>query len=288
MPLKELHKITVKYDGRVAKLLSLGRDSLMKSQKISYIKKFGFNQEDVAQLLELAQDMDIYRYDYGDTAEDEGLEFFGVVHAWYALSELGVPEFKDILITMVEDGDDDDYDDWILDDFSELIVPYRKDMHHYFVQELRKETNSTWTRLCYIDTIKEMLKAGEISLQELNKLIEEILNHGENDIVNAYIMGICVDNKLTEYHELIKECYARDAIDLMYMGDLEDVEIKMGLREERETDKEPTMLQKLLNTVVDDLDEQASAVIRESPKVGRNDPCPCGSGKKYKKCCMKK
>lgn len=22
-------------------------------------------------------------------------------------------------------------------------------------------------------------------------------------------------------------------------------------------------------------------------KVGRNDPCPCGSGKKYKKCCGK-
>jgi len=27
------------------------------------------------------------------------------------------------------------------------------------------------------------------------------------------------------------------------------------------------------------------AVRRESPKVGRNDPCPCGSGKKYKNCC---
>ncbi len=26
-------------------------------------------------------------------------------------------------------------------------------------------------------------------------------------------------------------------------------------------------------------------VVRASPKVGRNDPCPCGSGKKYKKCC---
>jgi preprotein translocase subunit SecA len=24
---------------------------------------------------------------------------------------------------------------------------------------------------------------------------------------------------------------------------------------------------------------------REAPKVGRNDPCPCGSGKKNKKCC---
>jgi SEC-C motif-containing protein len=26
-------------------------------------------------------------------------------------------------------------------------------------------------------------------------------------------------------------------------------------------------------------------IVREDPKVGRNDPCPCGSGKKYKKCC---
>jgi hypothetical protein len=25
-------------------------------------------------------------------------------------------------------------------------------------------------------------------------------------------------------------------------------------------------------------------VYREGPKIGRNDPCPCGSGKKYKKC----
>jgi len=25
--------------------------------------------------------------------------------------------------------------------------------------------------------------------------------------------------------------------------------------------------------------------LRAEPKVGRNDPCPCGSGKKYKKCC---
>ena len=28
-------------------------------------------------------------------------------------------------------------------------------------------------------------------------------------------------------------------------------------------------------------------VVREGPKVGRNDPCTCGSGKKYKKCCGK-
>ena len=32
---------------------------------------------------------------------------------------------------------------------------------------------------------------------------------------------------------------------------------------------------------------QSKPVQSTHPKVGRNDPCPCGSGKKYKKCCGK-
>jgi preprotein translocase subunit SecA len=31
--------------------------------------------------------------------------------------------------------------------------------------------------------------------------------------------------------------------------------------------------------------EAANRTVRKAEKVGRNDPCPCGSGKKYKKCC---
>ena len=27
-------------------------------------------------------------------------------------------------------------------------------------------------------------------------------------------------------------------------------------------------------------------LVRKPPKVGRNEPCPCGSGKKFKKCCL--
>ena len=29
-------------------------------------------------------------------------------------------------------------------------------------------------------------------------------------------------------------------------------------------------------------------VVHEKPKIGRNDPCPCGSGKKFKRCCLNK
>lgn len=32
----------------------------------------------------------------------------------------------------------------------------------------------------------------------------------------------------------------------------------------------------------------SNAVMIDKPKVGRNEPCPCGSGLKFKKCCLKK
>jgi uncharacterized protein len=35
------------------------------------------------------------------------------------------------------------------------------------------------------------------------------------------------------------------------------------------------------------LEEKKSGTVVKGEKIGRNDPCPCGSGKKYKKCCGK-
>ncbi len=44
--------------------------------------------------------------------------------------------------------------------------------------------------------------------------------------------------------------------------------------------------------VIEDFDDEAElppkTVVRRTDKVGRNDPCPCGSGKKFKKCCLNK
>ena len=40
-----------------------------------------------------------------------------------------------------------------------------------------------------------------------------------------------------------------------------------------------------LNMIGGEEPTQGAQVIRSEEKVGRNDPCPCGSGKKYKKCC---
>ena len=40
------------------------------------------------------------------------------------------------------------------------------------------------------------------------------------------------------------------------------------------------------NSVMQSRTQSSTVTVRRSsPKVGRNDPCPCGSGKKYKQCC---
>lgn len=39
--------------------------------------------------------------------------------------------------------------------------------------------------------------------------------------------------------------------------------------------------------IEEDFDDKNEAESDSKPKIGRNDPCPCGSGKKYKKCCMR-
>ncbi|NLF08825.1 MAG: hypothetical protein GX594_12720, partial [Pirellulaceae bacterium] len=37
-----------------------------------------------------------------------------------------------------------------------------------------------------------------------------------------------------------------------------------------------------------EVDHKPQPIRRREQRVGRNDPCPCGSGKKFKACCMRK
>jgi len=55
--------------------------------------------------------------------------------------------------------------------------------------------------------------------------------------------------------------------------------VRPGVKAEREQVAKPTMASH------GDEAEPASKTVKVSQKPGRNDPCPCGSGKKYKKCC---
>lgn len=65
---------------------------------------------------------------------------------------------------------------------------------------------------------------------------------------------------------------------------------KLGPFEALAKDGEDAQLRERLGTCVAELFsywQSKRQVVNTTPKVGRNDPCPCGSGKKHKKCCLK-
>lgn len=295
MPKQDIQELAKRYSGNVAKLLTLGRPIVNPRNELSYTKDLGIDESDTEQLMQLADDMDIYHYVFGDVTDDEALEFFGVIHAWKALSELKVPEAKAYFIERFEAYDWDDPDEWIIGEIRPLIAPYRYDMYEDIVQYVEDDTHSEWVRMEYLEIVKDMIEAKEVALPEVNLFLAKLLQVCDSTIVNAGAISMCMDLKLIEHHDLIKKCFERKAVDIDHIGDLEEVEIEMGLRTERETEKELTEMQKqwleAMSGIDDILDYEEPTLIpsvQDEPKVGRNDPCPCGSGKKYKKCCMKK
>jgi preprotein translocase subunit SecA len=66
------------------------------------------------------------------------------------------------------------------------------------------------------------------------------------------------------------------------------VQVKIENREEIALKEKQTKLKEERKDIFgssSEEEEKRSPIRRETPKVGRNDLCPCGSGKKYKKCC---
>ena len=53
---------------------------------------------------------------------------------------------------------------------------------------------------------------------------------------------------------------------------------------------EPTAVDLILARRQEENRERQQTILKKKPvkakKIGRNDPCPCGSGRKYKKCCL--
>lgn len=62
-----------------------------------------------------------------------------------------------------------------------------------------------------------------------------------------------------------------------------DIQEKNDVMQAVVNEKQLEALQKLAKRYK----ESHTVKVREYAKIGRNDECPCGSGKKYKNCCLK-
>ena len=79
---------------------------------------------------------------------------------------------------------------------------------------------------------------------------------------------------------VIEKAFAAGRVDEMAIGDWEDAQIELGLKTHRERPPKPNELTELGRRL-----RETVVPLVARPKVGRNDPCPCGSGRKFKKCC---
>ena len=77
-----------------------------------------------------------------------------------------------------------------------------------------------------------------------------------------------------------------DMFDEMIASIREDT-ARMMLTVQLRTEEEPKREQVAKPTATSSDGTDGGHTVRKGKKIGRNDPCPCGSGKKYKKCCGK-
>ena len=136
-----------------------------------------------------------------------------------------------------------------------------------FRGRLEKESSNVWNELT-----SETVSLHAASLQK--------------DIEGSFKAGLVYPGYISP--EYVKKRFSRDTKTAMeYSAQYCDRPVENTVKElewwacfkpERKKNSRPA----------DDFAAQSAAetYVRDEPRVGRNDPCPCGSGKKYKKCCL--
>lgn len=135
-------------------------------------------------------------------------------------------------------------------------------------------------------------RRGDI-IAALKQAIDDRLAYPVVDLTQ--LLQTMLDLRPTDELAYFREMYQPDKVDFGLSGDWEDIEIELGLRESRSTPKPDypklsAAFQQRLNAQRQALDDAYRASMQRvlPAKIGVNDACPCGSGKKYKKCCLKK
>lgn len=176
------------------------------------------------------------------------------------------------------------------------------------IAEIQVLLRTTETKLETVSCDGSMLAQAWIMMQKgLHDLQKQIVSKAVVAQAHTYVMRYPdSENTRSAFFELLRVSEERDRVDLyqnrvtdhemvqdamfnpLYGGDaMEQLLQSRGLKKLDEEDLEDGKelyglnLRSIFNGIEDN-----SPFVRECPKPGRNDPCPCGSGKKFKKCCI--
>ncbi len=260
------------YEDPVRKLLYLGDATLKPSEPWpDYISTYGLGAEHTDTLIRMACDAAL------NHAHRDSSLIWAPVHAWRALGQLQAEAAVQPLLDYRLKEDDDDTADSELPDVFGLIGQKAIAPLTAFVLNPLHETFAVATAIGGLQKIAEAHPENRSACVDV--LAQRLRSRARaDDVINAYATLALVKLHAVEAIDSIRDAFMRNAVDISVLGDLEDVEIELGLREQRATP--PPDIRWLRNSMA------ARGFTEKAKKIGRNDPCPCGSGKKYKKCCL--
>ena len=274
------------YEAPVAILLTEDGGHVYDPEKWpDYPARFGLAATDVAALTRMSLDMALH------ASEALGNEIWAPVHAWRALGQLraaaaagpllaGMPGMQEAEAPFEEIG-------LVLGMMGPEAIPAIA----AFLQDRTIHPSVACTAMTGLTEIATKWPEQRMAVIEI---LAGSLTNAEttNPGTNGWTVGALMDLKAVEAIETIRAAFKLDAVDISMAGDVEDVEIAFELRTTRSTAplRRPVFIQSgrddEMPPLVPNTSRASPAPAAVPPKIGRNEPCPCGSGKKYKKCCL--
>ena len=270
-----------KYSEKIQPLFELDREGYMDDDTLNGYKKFNFTKEDISELIELAMDDRVDKIDYELYEKESNRLFFAGIYAVRVLGKLKAIEALEPLTNkMYLEIENDFYQEAMIVFFADIGVEALD-----FIENDLLRVNED--KLTLFDGLRKIIEQNEEENERIEQILVKYLEKTEDNSSHlAFAISLLTKISGAKHIELIRKLFEEKEVDVFFYGDLEDIEIKLGLREKRTQPREKNLIEKMLESY--ELEDKLEPLVSTETKIGRNEPCPCGSGKKYKKCCLNK
>lgn len=233
------------------------------------------------------------------------------LHAIHILSLIKSKEAFELLLDIIR-YHEDDLDDWVTEDAASLMVAFGEDFIEPIKEFTNDETLETFARSAATSALVAMGKKFPRHQDGIKKHLTELLKTTQDgtfagivadDLVSFHDPSVMSDIHMAFEDGIIDDPYVQeDELEDVINGvfsDMDEREFKRNTADplnhfSRENIEHLHMINyeeddEIDSALKDDHSEPAKEEIKpKEKKIGRNEQCPCGSGKKYKKCCMGK
>jgi len=268
------------YAGPVRQMLDIGRTGLDEPWR-DYPAEFGVGRQHIDALIRMACDTDLY---HGDPDSSEA---WAPVHAWRALGQLRAEAAVEQLLALLNKLLEDEMSAMELPVVFGMIGPAAIPPIATYLSNGKNPESPAGTAIAGLNAIAA--RHADCRGECIGVLARVLERHADiNRTTNGWAVSALIDLHAVEATDTIRDAFRRNAVEISIAGDIEDVEVELGLRKRRATPRPRYVILPegwSPQAVADRVRPDPRVQPRRAP-IGRNDPCPCGSGKKYKKCCL--